>query len=710
MKNNYPYLNDKNFLKDLISLHSVTYYAKIIILDWQERPLQNIEGQVISANFNIDGQSSLRRTANLSLVANNINNIMNINNIISINKKVKIEIGYLNTTQKYTDYDIIWFPMGIYVICSASIAHSLTDLTISVQLKDKMCLLNGECGGLLSSSVVFDNYETIDENGKWIITRPTIYQIIQELVNHFGGQQLGKIIISDLDSRVKQVVKWMGTSPLYFVEKNDTYYMTISAEQYQNKLNDGYINIKGSPFEYGYDIGYIFTDFTFPGELIGDAGNSVVDILEKIKAVLGNYEYFYDLDGNFIFQQVKNFLNNSESKYILDSMNNNQLIPDYLASIHSSDFAYLLNNRSGKSVFQFNDSFLINAYTNNPQYSMIKNDFIVWGTKKTADGYEVPIRYHLAIDDKPNTGNTYEAFELLDPNDNIKKWHCPIKIEGKNNFPERGAAGVFYMDTQTSKIYKWDVNTQSQAFDYIELNVSLQNITTTDWRTELYFQGVAAQPYGTDSNFYYTELKNEWPRIYDILPDQEENGVIVNKSGFKESTIRNVSGINYYLDFIDSSAEIGQFSVKNIGRRQKILNEGNNVNCVFEPWIPDVVLIEINNLTDSKYTMEELRQECQQRGQNYYQVPSEIYNSLAAGGSLYSGYQAIRQSIHESTSYNENITLQTLPIYFLEPNTRITVQDNDSNIFGDYMITSMSITLDTMSLMNINAARALEKI
>jgi hypothetical protein len=39
----------------------------------------------------------------------------------------------------------------------------------------------------LPASVVFDNAETIDENGNVIITRPTIYQIIRELVNHFGG-------------------------------------------------------------------------------------------------------------------------------------------------------------------------------------------------------------------------------------------------------------------------------------------------------------------------------------------------------------------------------------------------------------------------------------------------------------------------------------------------------------------------------------------
>nr|DAE09686.1 MAG TPA: Neugrin [Myoviridae sp. ctjhW4] len=33
------------------------------------------------------------------------------------------------------------------------------------------------------------------------------------------------------------------------------------------------------------------------------AGDTVTSALDKIKQVLGNYEYFYDLDGNFIFQE-----------------------------------------------------------------------------------------------------------------------------------------------------------------------------------------------------------------------------------------------------------------------------------------------------------------------------------------------------------------------------------------------------------------------
>ena len=192
------------------------------MLDFVEKPIRTIQGQVISGSINLDGTSSIRRTCNLTMVAQEYeNDLTNVNNLISINKKVDLEIGILNTTQYYSQFPIIWFPLGIYVIINPSISSGTSGVTISLQLKDKMCLLNGECGGVIPASTVFHEYETVNEDGEYVILQPTIYQIIQEVVNHFGGEQLGKIIISDLDTRIKKVMKWIGSSPLYIIEQTD---------------------------------------------------------------------------------------------------------------------------------------------------------------------------------------------------------------------------------------------------------------------------------------------------------------------------------------------------------------------------------------------------------------------------------------------------------------------------------------------------------
>jgi hypothetical protein len=51
----------------------------------------------------------------------------------------------------------------------------------------------------------------------------------------------------------------------------------------------------GTPFikyEKGDDVGYIMDDFVVMNELTGAPGESVTSILDKIKNILGNYEYF----------------------------------------------------------------------------------------------------------------------------------------------------------------------------------------------------------------------------------------------------------------------------------------------------------------------------------------------------------------------------------------------------------------------------------
>lgn len=680
--NDRPYLRDKNFLKTIDRISLKEEFAKITILNWQERPIEDIQGKVSSGTLNINGNSSLRRTCNLTiLIDENNSNITSVKNSLSINKKIKLDIGIKNNTSQYSEYDIIWFPLGTYVISSASITNTNSQITsASLQLKDKMCLLNGECGGLLPASVTFSSYDVLDANGAYQTEQPTIYTIIKYVVNYFGGEQLPKILISDVDERVRKVMKWTGSNPLYITQYTSTtsgvqYGATTDKEQVDKALAAGTID-SYTEYKSGQDVGYIYTDFIYPGELIGDAGNSVCDILDKIKSALGNYEYFYDLDGNFIFQEIKNYLNTSKSTTDLNNMEQND---------------YLIDITKGKSVYTFDDSFLISSYSNAPQYSMIKNDYIVWGMREDATtGATYPIRYHLAIDTKPQTGNTYKVFFYDDPDDGIRKAKRPIQFSTRDGFPTQGAEDTFYLALDTNTIYKWDAEQNT----YVMFTAQTKDITTTDWRTELYLSGAQAEGFSLDTNNYYTELNNEWPKMYDI-----ENGE------FYEEYEKDPSSLDYFLDFIDSSAAIGELSISNIGKRSKIVVD-EDINCIFEREIPNLVMIDASQ--DSAIVTEQ-REEAQRKGQDYIQVTGAIYNLLATGGTQNSAFERVKELIYQYTSYNESITLQCLPIYYLDVNQRITVNDSKSNIYGDYMINSISIPLNISSMMTISATRALER-
>ena len=117
LRQNYPYLTDFDFLKSFDNALHKTQKIKIIILDFQENPIQEIQGRVISGSINVDGSSSIRRTCNLSMVADGYDvNLLNVNNLLAINKKVSIEIGFKNTFSH--DYSLLFIIK--WIIYSAS--------------------------------------------------------------------------------------------------------------------------------------------------------------------------------------------------------------------------------------------------------------------------------------------------------------------------------------------------------------------------------------------------------------------------------------------------------------------------------------------------------------------------------------------------------------------------------------------------------------
>ena len=635
MIKNYPYLKDKDFLIEIDESLVTTQYAQIILLDWNENPIQNIEGKIIGGNLSIQGDSSVRRTGTLdTFVEDDSYDYYSLNSLFSLNKKIFLEIGIKNTTQKYQDYPIIWFPQGYFLITGLSLQHSLTGTTINLSLKDKMALLNGDCGGTIPAAVTFNEKDDYAEEREEVeLTKVTIYQIIYELVNHFGEIPISKILINDVPLQIRQVMKWIGDTPLYqYIQMKD------GKESYTYDIKT-HPEISSSPmktFQYGDDVGYIYTDFVFPDELVSEPGQSVCDILDKIKNVLGNYEYFFDIWGNFVFQEKKNYLNTRQNTIQLQLLKNEN---------------YLIQMKEGLSVYKFKNSKLIQSISNTPKYENIKNDFIVWGVKKTTDGTEWPIRYHLAIDEKPPLRNKPVTLYLYDD-----KYGTP-------------KANIKQIAGSTKK-----------------------EITVADWRTELYIQGLENPSIVTP---YYLELDNEWRKMYDL-----------EKQDFKPEFIERPYELDYFLDFIDTDSKLGEYSIQNIGRRTLVLND-KSINCLFEPEIPNVVFI---NGSEDKEKAEQDRNNYYAKGENWTQVSGEVYNHLAIGGSLNSAFVAVRDLLYQRTNYNEQIQISLVPIFHLEPNTRITVVDDESSTSGDFIINSITIPLDVGAMMSINATKALEKI
>lgn len=753
-----------SLLKDLDNERNKFYYVRIIVLDNEERIIKSIEGRVQQgSSISINGDSGMRRTCNISLIADEAeNDLTDIDNFLSINKKIKIAVGiekwidyskdvltYNNKADNrydiscpydygfpYTgvagkiyhdrftdtywrwmgqsyqplksmyDYekDLYWFPLGVFVINQPSITHSTGGCYITLSCKDKMCLLNGEMGGELPTSVTFHEYDQIigeldmedvapwddvnltpnnytvykydnkyytwdreygwkETDGKEIGTivhvPQLIYDIIQTAVINYGGESPSRIIINDVPLEIKQLVRYTGTSPLYHNTKTGQY-----------TTNELYLTQGGTWEEYNSneDIGYIFTDFVYPGELVTGLGDNVTKVLDSIINVLGNYEYFYDIDGNFVFQEKKNYLNTSYNPtkqehgtqaFYLDNSRDTKIETNSLCSIGADN--YRVNYCADqKSIYTFEEgNGLITSYSNSPDYTNLKNDYHIWGQNKD----ELAIHYHLVLKEKPAEMQEREVVFLVGEDG---------KYNGKIRLPKTGEFGEKY--------------------------------TPSDWRAELYLQGLDIAKGGGRPDIYQQELLDLFDTIYE-WGYYDMQGNFIKEGRFKQD-ITKPNTLLYFLDYLEPIDKLYGIAVEDIGT--KICTDQNDHICrIYDNSVPNYIVMDRN--MDVRFK-KSLIEKCDNSGQPYSIVDSDVYAKFAIGTVGYSAQETVRELLYTNTTYNESISIQCLPIYYLDVNRRITVRDKQSGIDGDYVINSISLPIGGENVMSISASRALDRI
>jgi hypothetical protein len=93
----------------------------------------------------------------------------------------------------------------------------------------------------------------------------------------------------------------IGKIPVYATTSDLIDDSSSEATKVKEKDNDDSRIYTVLKFEYGDLAGYRLTDLVYAGELIGNIGESLTSVLDKIKNMLGEFEYFYNVDGKFVF-------------------------------------------------------------------------------------------------------------------------------------------------------------------------------------------------------------------------------------------------------------------------------------------------------------------------------------------------------------------------------------------------------------------------
>lgn len=199
---------------------------KIEILDENDFIINEVSGTAIDGSYNINADSKIRRTCNLSFYLKDGYLPTDKDSLFWINKKFRLYIGL----ESIDHTKVYWFNKGTYAINDPEINISTNNRTISISGLDKMALYTGDITGQLPYSSV----ATVDSG----------------------------VSIQDT---IKGIVSNAGENQIYIYDKKNVLQSTI------------------------------------PYDIESNIGEYTTDVLDKILELLANYQYYYDLDGNFIF-------------------------------------------------------------------------------------------------------------------------------------------------------------------------------------------------------------------------------------------------------------------------------------------------------------------------------------------------------------------------------------------------------------------------
>ena len=96
-------------------------------------------------------------------------------------------------------------------------------------------------------------------------------------------------------------------------------------------------------------------------------------------------------------------------------------------------------------------------------------------------------------------------------------------------------------------------------------------------------------------------------------------------------------------------------------------------------------------------------------GYTYLLEPSymDAFNISSQGKSA---YDVMEEYINLYLYCIESITINSIPIYHLQPNTRVMVYDENSKINGEYLVNKITIPLTFNGTMSVSAVKSAEII
>lgn len=136
-----------------------------------------------------------------------------------------------------------------------------------------------------------------------------------------------------------------------------------------------------------------------------------------------------------------------------------------------------------------------------------------------------------------------------------------------------------------------------------------------------------------------------------------------------------------------------------IGHRTKVTNN-DNIKSIYFRDTPTIIAYDPKKQSELD----------RKSGYVYMQFPSYMESLVTMSTQGKSAMDELDNQLYNYSYCVESISFNAVPVYYLEPNARIFIQDNNTGVNGEYIISKLTIPLQYNGLMSVTATKAADKL
>jgi len=146
---------------DILRQSNQATYVKLELLNQEFQIIDELQGEMIDGSHNVDAESDIRTTANISFIVKDASYLVGQDKKIWLDKYVRLYVGVVHQRSQ----EILWYPMGTFLFNENSYTYNANDRTLGVNLLDLMCKItgirNGQVKGLTHSIPINSNIRNL---------------------------------------------------------------------------------------------------------------------------------------------------------------------------------------------------------------------------------------------------------------------------------------------------------------------------------------------------------------------------------------------------------------------------------------------------------------------------------------------------------------------------------------------------------------------